>query len=303
MWIAGIVLALVLLVAAGLWLAVRQNGPAVVDRIDRLTAPANTATPVHREQFGDDPQQKLLVYQPQESGQPLPVVVFVHGGGWNSGDPDNYGFIARNIAPQGYVVVLAGYRLGKAGRYPAMLEDTAYAIGWTHTHIARFGGDPGRIVLAGHSAGAYNVVQTALEPRWLAQHKVPPIAIRGVIGLAGPYDFYPFDTDSTRAGFGSTGADERSQPINHARADAPPMLLVHGEEDTVVKPRNTHALAAALAAKGALAETLYLPGKGHNEPLLHFAHPWRRDPQLFARVMHFLRGHTSVSVPVQAGRP
>lgn len=300
MWAAGIIVALVLLVAAGLWLAVWHNGPAVVDRIDRLTGPVDTVDLVHREQLGDDPRQKLLVYRPEPTDRPLPVVIFVHGGGWHSGDPDDYGFIARNIAAQGYVAVLAGYRLGQAGRYPAMLEDTASAIGWTHAQIARFGGDPARIVLAGHSAGAYNVVQVALDPRWLAQQQVPRVAIRGVIGLAGPYDFYPFDKDSSRAAFGSVGADATSQPVNHARAEAPPMLLVHGEDDTVVRPRNTRALAAALEAKGASVETLYLSGKGHNEPLLHLANPWRRDPQVFDRAMKFLREHTAVSVPVQA---
>lgn len=304
MMTTGIVLALVLALAGALWLAVRHNGPAVVDRIDRLTALSSTVERVHREQWGSDPHQKLLVYRPRKSDAgPLPVLVFVHGGGWHSGDPDDYGFIARNLAAEGFVVVLAGYRLGEAGRYPAMLEDTAHAIGWTHANIARFGGDPAAIVLAGHSAGAYNVVQVALDRRWLESVHVPHEAIRGVVGLAGPYDFYPFDKDSSRFSFGSVGADETSQPVNHARADAPPMLLVHGEDDTVVRPRNTRALAAALNKAGAQAETLFLTGKAHNEPLLGLAHPWRRDPAVFDQVTQFLRRHGEVSVPVQAESP
>lgn len=299
--ILGIIFALALFAALALWIAVQHNGPTVVDRLDQLTGPASMVEPLHRETLGAAPSQKLIVYRDQSvSGSaPLPVFIFVHGGGWHNGDPDDYGFIARNIAPEGYIVVLAGYRLAESGRYPAMLEDTAAAIGWVHRNIARFGGDPQRIVLGGHSAGAYNVVETTLDSRWLEGADVNPAAIRGVVGLAGPYDFYPFDTDTSRAIFGSVDAGPDSQPINHVHADAPPMLLVHGEDDDLVKPRNSRALAARMDAAGAPVETLFLAGKGHNPPLLMLSHPWRRDPRVFDAVTAFLHRTTQVSVPVQ----
>ncbi|KWV94901.1 alpha/beta hydrolase [Erythrobacter sp. AP23] len=294
-------LAVILLLAgAALLLAIRNNGPAVLDAIDRLTGGTRGVTLVAKTPYGTHPAQKLRIYSPRNADAPLPVLLFVHGGSWRWGDPDDYNFIARSLAPEGFLVVLAGYRLGEDGRYPAMLEDTAAAIVETARLAPRYGGDPARIVLAGHSAGAYNVVQVALEDRWLASSGVVP---SGVIGLAGPYDFYPFDSESTRAGFGSVGAGAESQPVNHARSDAPPMLLLHGERDTLVKPRNTRALARTLAKEGAPVEALYYENLDHNAPLVSLASPWRGSRDVHDAVVAFARRVTEVSVPVQAETP
>ena len=167
---AIVLLALVLVAGAGLWLAVRNNGPAVLDTLDRVTGGARGVELVAKARYGTHPAQKLRIYRPDgyDDSQPLPVLLFVHGGSWSWGDPDDYNFVARAFAPAGFVVVLAGYRLGEDGRYPAMLEDTAAAIVETARLAPEFGGDSARIVLAGHSAGAYDVVQVALEERWLA---------------------------------------------------------------------------------------------------------------------------------------
>ncbi|GAB5351945.1 putative N-octanoylanthranilate hydrolase AqdA1 [Qipengyuania sp. 483] len=304
MWVIGIVVALVLLAALGLWIAVQRNGPAVLDTVDRIAGGSSGVELVQIASTGPSPQQQVRVFRPDEAGEePLPVLVFIHGGSWASGDPADYGFVARNIAAQGYVVVLAGYRLGEGGRYPGMLEDTAADIGWVYRNIARYGGDPERLVISGHSAGAYNAVQAVLDPQWLAAAGVPRDAIRGVIGLSGPYDFYPFDTDSTRAAFGSAGAGPDSQPVNTVTPGAPPMLLIHGEADTTVKPRNSQALAAALRAQGDSVETLYLPGKNHADPLLMLASPWRRDARVFDAMMQFMDSTVRTSVPVQPKTP
>ena len=127
-------------------------------------------------------------------------------------------------------------------------------------------------------------------------------AIRGVVGISGPYDFYPFDTDRSKAAFESVGAGPESQPVNQPLEDAPPMLLIHGEADTVVKIRNSQALARGLDEAGSQVDTLYLSDASHNAPLLALTSPWRRDPQVFDRVMQFLRRNTDVSVPVQAAK-
>ncbi len=301
MWAFGIIIALLALAGLALWIGLQRNAPAVLDNIDSLAGPSHDVARVHEERFGENPLQQLIVYREEGAEGPLPVFIFFHGGAWAHGNPQDYGFIARNIAPQGYVVVLGGYRLNEAGRYPAMLQDTASVIGWVRENIASHGGDPDNLFLSGHSAGAYNVAQVALDGQWLAEAGVPREAIRGVVGLAGPYDFYPFDTDRSRAAFESVGAAEESQPVNHATAAAPPMLLVHGEEDTVVRIRNSKALEKALNAVGSQVETLYLPGKAHNNPLLALTSPWRRNPQVFERVTNFMKAQ--VSVPVQPQTP
>lgn len=303
-WLAGIA-AIALLIGGGLWVAVWANGPAVLDAVDRLAGGRNSVALLETAHYGQSSAQKLRVYRADapDPGRPLPVLVFAHGGGWAHGDPDDYGFIARNLAPEGYLVVLVGYRLGEDGRYPRMLEDTAAALAWVRANAARLGGDPDRLLLAGHSAGAYNVVASALDTRWLEAAGVPPGAIKGVVGLSGPYDFFPFVTDRSKLSFGSVGAGPDSQPVNHARSDAPPMLLVHGVADTTVRIRNTRALAAALGKAGAAVEVLELPGAEHNAPLLALTHPWRRDSLVFDRVRDFLARSAAVSVPVQAETP
>lgn len=301
--VIGIVALIALLLAAALWTAVRVNGPAVLDTVDRITGGARDVERVERQIIGPHDAQKIAIYRQKGSGETLPVFLFVHGGAWRDGDPDDYSFVARGLAPEGFVVVLAGYRLGEEGRYPAMVEDTADAIAWTRSNIAKYGGDPDRLYLSGHSAGAYNVVQVALDRRWLDARGVPDDSIDGVIGFSGPYDFFPFDKASSKAAFETVGATRDSQPVAHVRADAPPMLLVQGEADTVVRPRNTRALAAGLEQVGAGVETALYPGWAHNDPLFALASPWRSRRDVIARIMKFTQATKPVSVPVQAENP
>ena len=280
----------------GLQYVIARNGPAVVDVVHRVTGSERRVAMVERAAYGADPRQSVAVYRESGRAGPLPVILFVHGGSWNSGNPDDYGFVARGLAPEGFVVVLAGYQLHPKVHFPAMLEDTAAAVAWARANVARHGGDPDRIVLMGHSAGAYNVVMTALDRQWLGRAGLPDTAVSGVIGLAGPYDFYPFDSDSTRASFGEAPEPERTQPVNYVRADAPPLLLLTGEADTTVKPRNTRALARAMAEAGGGAATGFYSGKDHADILLTLASPWRRDRAVLDRVVAFAR---EPSVPVQ----
>lgn len=310
-WIIGIIALLALGGWAALQYAISRNGPAVLDTVDRITGGSRSVALGETAVFGESPAQKLLVFNQDGTEPKRPVVIFVHGGSWRSGDPDDYGFIARALVPEGFVVVLAGYRLGDAGRFPAMLEDTADAIDWVHSNIGRLGGDPDAIFLAGHSAGAYNVAMTALDRQWLGRKGLGDDVVKGVIGLAGPYDFYPFDSDSTIASFGKAPRPERTQPVNYVRGDAPPMLLMSGEQDTTVKPRNSRALAAALRDEGARVETEYFTDYDHTGILTATASPWRSKAGVVDRMTRFMRqtlaegqsktaAQTQPSVPVQA---
>ena len=302
MWIIAGTVATLAMAALGLRLAIARNGPAVVGRIDRLTGGDAGVALIKRVQWGDAPSQTVTVYSPKQAGTaPLPVIIFVHGGGWHGGSPDDYGWAARGLAREGFIAVLAGYRLYPQARYPAMLEDTAHAIAWTYANIAEYGGDPGHIVLVGHSAGAYNVVQTALDPQWLCAEGLPASVITRIVGMAGPYDFFPFDIEASHNSFGHAAEPELTQPVNHARADAPPMLLMAGEADTVVRPRSTRALAAALGRAGADVSTLYLPDMGHTDIVLALASPWRRrNPVVIEAITRFARDGSAEMPPDRA---
>ena len=145
------------------------------------------------------------------------------------------------------MVAIPDYRLVPQVRYPAFLQDNAAAVRWVRVHAREVGGDPDRLVLAGHSAGAYNAAMLAMDGRWLGTDRR---AVRGWIGLAGPYDFLPLDTPVTQATFGAAPDSAATQPISFAGAGDPPALLATGDEDTLVRPRNSDTLAARLTAVG-----------------------------------------------------
>lgn len=249
--------------------------------------------------YGSAPAQRLDVIVPDAPG-PHPVIVFFHGGGWNSGNPQDYRFIGRTFARAGYVVVLPGYRLVPEGIYPRMLEDGAAALAWTAAEVARFGGDPAQVFLMGHSAGAHTAVMLGLERQWLGRQGLPDGFVKGVIGLSGPYDFHPFTTDAARNAFGHVADPAVTQPIHFVRGDAPPMLLLTGDADTTVKPRNSRVLAKALREAGARADLVVLPGIDHAGPVLKLAQPFAGDARVRDAVLGFLDSLKPASAPVQA---
>ena len=278
-------IAIIALAVFGAWRwSMDHRSAAVLDKVDSLF----TGTLASQEvSFGEEPQQRLYVYG-SHGDAARPVLVFFHGGSWSSGSAGEYGFIARRYARDGFVVVLAGYRLGEAGRFPGMAEDGARALAWTHAHIAEHGGDPGRVLLMGHSAGAYIAAMLALDRQWLGREGLDTDFIKGVVCLAGPFDFYPFDSPASRDAFGHYFRPEATQPINFARGDAPPMLLMTGDADTTVRPRNSIALAKALTAAGTPAEPVILPNIGHIGILLRLASPFDLDGRVKRRVLAFL---------------
>jgi acetyl esterase/lipase len=215
--------------------------------------------------YGNDPRQKLDVYTPLNLIGPAPVVVFLYGGNWNSGERNDYQFVGEALASRGMVAVLADYRLFPQVRYPGFLEDSAQAVAWTLQEVQRYGGDPGRVYLMGHSAGAYNAAMVALDPRWLAAHDLTPASLRGWIGLAGPYDFIPIQNKDTRPVFFYPATPPESQPINHVSSSAPPALLIASNKDVWVDPiGNTGALTKKLRAAGVAVTEVYFDKTSHS---------------------------------------
>jgi len=244
--------------------------------------------------FGSDVRQRLDVFAPAmhpvAAAASLPVVVFLYGGGWNSGDRGGYAFAARALAARGFVVVVPDYRLVPQVVFPTFVEDCAAALRWTVDRIATFGGDPARIGVAGHSAGAYNAMMLALDPRFTTRAGVPK-RIRAVVGLSGPYDFLPLDASSAIAAFGHYPDLDATQPIHFVRRDAPPALLITGDADTTVRPRNAINLDAALKRVGASSELRIYPGLGHIGVLLALSKPFRGKGDVLDVSANFLAQH------------
>lgn len=230
--------------------------------------------------FGPDPRQRLDIYLPRGGASRSPVVFFIYGGSWSSGAKSTYGFVGEAFASRGYVTVVADYRLVPEVRFPAFIDDGARALGHVQTHIARYGGDPGRLFLAGHSAGAYSAMMLALDPRYLARAGVPRSAVQAAAGLSGPYDFLPLEGGVTQAAFGAARNPAETQPITFARRGAPRIFLGTGTADTTVLPRNTEALAARLGAAGVPVTVRRYDGVGHAGTVLALAPLLRWTPVL-----------------------
>ncbi len=229
--------------------------------------------------FGPDPRQRLDVYAPRAaSAAPRPIIVFLYGGSWNSGTKSGYSFVVRALAARGFVVAIPDYRLVPQVRYPTFLQDNANAVRWVRAHASELGGDADRILLAGHSAGAYNAAMLALDPRWLGDDRK---AVRALIGLAGPYDFLPLDDPVVERTFGAEPDPIETQPVHYVSRDDPPAFLATGDKDETVRPANSDSLAAKLRAAGITVERRRYPDVGHAGLLTAIAKPLRgRAPVL-----------------------
>ncbi len=243
--------------------------------------------------YGPDPRQRLDVYAPRGGcEQSRPVVVFFYGGSWNSGTRAGYAFVGRALAAQGFVTVVPDYRLVPEVRYPAFVEDGAAAVRWTTAHAGDYCGNGETVVLMGHSAGAYIAAMLAVDPRWLGDART---SVKGLVGLAGPYDFAPFDVDASRAAFGQVSDPAETQPVTWAGVGDPPALLLYGRDDTVVRPRNSEALAARLRAGGVAVDQRAHRKLGHVGIVLALARPFRGRAPVLDDVSAFIRRSASQS--------
>jgi len=241
------------------------------------------------------PRGGLDVYQPKSAGGHAPVVVFLYGGGWDSGAKGDYVFAGAALARQGFVTVVPDYRIYPEVRWPAFLQDSAQAVAWTKAHAAEYGGDPSRLFLMGHSAGAYNAVTLAVDRRWLTAVGIDPRKdIKGVVGLAGPYDFLPLHSDELKTIFGPEAQRPDTQPINHVDGQAPPLFLATDTADTVVDPGNTTRMAARVRAAGGQVQTRDYKGLSHALLMGAVAAPLRFLAPVLADSAAFIRAHAGV---------
>ncbi|NOG73287.1 alpha/beta hydrolase [Roseicella sp. DB1501] len=229
----------------------------------------------------------LDAYHPVAATEPLPVIVYFHGGGWQVGRKDELQdmLFARRLAARGAVVISANYRLAPEACYPNFLEDGAGAAVWAHRNAARLGGDPARIYFAGHSAGAYNAVKLAVDRNHVASVGLPRDAVQGAIGIAGLFTERCMDWPLLNAVF-PPNVRAVAPATRQLGPDTPPLLLLAGSLDFVVPPRETRLLAEAARAAGTPVKAIVYPGFGHldllaSAPWLPSAAPVLRDISRF----------------------
>ncbi|MFD1121801.1 alpha/beta hydrolase [Methylophilus flavus] len=258
--------------------------------------------------YGDSPRKTLDIYIPANpvsenpelngktentrtvTNKTLPVVVFFYGGSWDSGNRGSYKFIGEAMTSQGFIAVIPDYRVYPEVLFPGFMEDPAKAAKWVKLHAAEFGGDPERVFLAGHSAGAHIAAMLTLDPEFLAKQNSKPQDFAGMIGLAGPYDFLPLKSNRLKTIFGPEDQRSKSQPINFVTGNNPPMLLMVGTKDGTVWPRNTYNLAAKIKAAGGPVEVAEFAGYGHVDMAAKLAKPLR-DKCMLDTIAAFIKQH------------
>lgn len=241
--------------------------------------------------YGPLDRQKLDVYAPSDATDtaPRPVVVFFYGGGWEIGRRERYRFVAAALTREGFVAVVPDYRVYPEAVFPNFVFDAARAVGWTKDNIGRFHGDPQRIFVMGHSAGAHIAAMLALDGQYLRSVDMKRAELRGMIGLAGLYDFLPLPVGKQEFIFGPERERWRSQPINFVDGNNPPMLLLTGDRDAVVPAENTRRLAAKIRAHHGPVAVIEFSGLGHTELLTALNASWRGEvPRAIAA---FVRAH------------
>jgi acetyl esterase/lipase len=202
------------------------------------------------------------IYRPSGPG-PHPVVVFLYGGGWRSGSKEEVAYVGAAFARRGFVTVIPEYRHVPAATLPDILDDNAAAVAWTLTHAAEFAGDPHRVVVVGHSSGAWAAAMLGLDAAWLERAGTSPKALAGIVGLSGPYAVAALTDPQDLQVF--AGSDQALQPINHATGPHPAMLLLTGAADRDVKPSGTVALADKLQLSTGTQQMRIYPRLGHGD--------------------------------------
>ena len=242
--------------------------------------------------YGDLPRQRLDIYQPtQRRAGNSPVVVFFYGGGWEGGDKKEYKFVGEALSSHGLTVVIADYRVYPEVVFPDFIDDAAAAVAWTKINIASFGADPDQLFIAGHSAGAHIASMLVLNNSYLKKYALTSDEINGMVGLAGPYDFLPLKSDTLKTIFGPENLRWQTQPINFVEGNNPPMLLMVGERDLTVWPRNSFRLAEKITAAGGEVELQKFPDYGHVAMVAKLAKPLRGDGAILQPILEFIDQH------------
>jgi acetyl esterase/lipase len=215
----------------------------------------------------------LDIYQP-ESAKPLPMIIFIHGGGWSEGGKEmcRDEINASLVTGRGYAFACIDYRLSGEAKFPAQMQDAKSALAWLKAHAKEYNIDPDRIGVWGNSAGGHLAALLGTESE-----------VQAVADWFGPVDFIQVENVSqgepyyayTYAATNLLGGPIRdnhalameANPITHISANDPPFLIIHGYGDNTVPIAQSRSLYEALRAKGVEAEFLPVEGKGHGFPI------------------------------------
>ena len=247
--------------------------------------------------YGDAELQNLDMYYPKPLAKAMqaqntitdsyPMVVFVHGGSWETGNKEDYAFVGQSFAQAGYVTAVINYRKAPKHVYPDFVQDTAKAIAWSHENATKFHANPKRMAVVGHSAGAFNAVAAVSDKDFLAPYGLSPTDIGAVVGIAGPYS-YDFRKYGGASAFAADATPDEVMPDRHIKGPQPPYLLMTAENDKTVYDTNTIKMTQAFKDYGVMVETGEIKGASHATSIGAMATPFRWVNDVRAQVLTYL---------------
>lgn len=234
----------------------------------------------------DPERHKLDVYCPK-GAKDFPVVLFVHGGGWDSGTKNLYWFYGETFAKTGIGFVACNYRLSSKVQHPAHIQDVARAFAWTAENIKKYGGSPDKIFVCGHSAGGHLVSLLAMDPQYLKAEKHSPAEIKGVVSISGVYKIYAKE----RVFHKPFGMDEdvckKASPLTHVVGKHPPFLIAYGDSDIPHLDEMAKDMHAALKKVDSPSKLLLCERRNHATIMIWFLDP---DDMLNKAFREFVMG-------------
>src|SRR5215470_1304175 len=232
-----------------------------VARWQKESARVRAALPGERDvAFGSSPDEILDIYMPIKGGRPAPVQVFYHGGYWRSFKAADFAFVAERFAEAGVLAVIVNYALVPTVRIGELVRQCRAALAWVHANIARYGGDPNRIFVSGHSAGGHLVAALtalAVEPD---THGL----LQGGVSLSGIFDLEPIRLCYLQETLQLTpGEVEANSPARHLPETSKPLILSYGADESQEYARHSTEYGRALAARGLPCTVRPLAGHNH----------------------------------------
>jgi len=227
----------------------------------------------------DEPKHKLDLFLPKDKKN-FPVMLFIHGGNWSSGDRSFYSGLGYRFAKSGIGVAIPSYRLMPQYPHPSQVEDVAAAFAWVYRNIQSEGGDVSRIYVAGHSAGGHLAALFALDGEFRQRYGIPENAIHGVISLSGVYDV------SVMPAFVAGPGRQSASPLHYVHRGAPPFLITYCQWDYRGLPKQARDFAAALKKAFAGSQLVYIPERTH---ISEIADVWRDDDPTAQAILGFIR--------------
>jgi acetyl esterase/lipase len=233
----------------------------------------------------DGDRCRLDLYLP-EKGANFPVLVWLHGGGLTGGSKstDTGRQAARRLAEGGMAVAMVEYRFNPSVSFPAYVDDVAAAIAWVRANIAQHGGNPQRVVLGGHSAGAYLALMVALDEQYLRAHGLDARALVGLVALSGQTSTHFTVREERRLGARLVVDD--AAPLFHVGRRPFPFLLLTAGEDLPLRVEENRLLAAALREAGSAVEERVFEGRSHGTI---FSRIGTKDDAVAAMIIRFVQ--------------